>query len=324
MRQVPGHPTAVHPLILGGNVFGWSIDADASFAVLDAFVDGGGTAVDTANVYSAWAPGNRGGESERILGEWLRARQVRDRVFLATKVGMEGGDFPKGLSRDAIRRGIEGSLERLGVDRVDLYYAHEDDPATPVDETVAAFAELVDEGLIAMVGASNYSTARLVEALDAAERLGVDGYRVLQPEFNLIDRDGVDGDPDREGFPDRLRDVCLHRGVGVMPYFTLARGFLTGKYRPGAPTPASPRAGGVLATYSGERPRAALGLLDRIAAAHAATPAQVALAWLMAYPAVVGPIASATTPDQVRELLGAADVALDDDEIAALNAAGGR
>ncbi|MCB0880630.1 MAG: aldo/keto reductase [Thermoleophilia bacterium] len=314
----------MHPLILGGNVFGWTAAAEASHAVLDAFLDGGGTAVDTANTYSAWAPGNPGGVSERIIGDWLRVRGARDRVFVATKVGMEGGDFPKGLGRDAIRRGIEGSLQRLGVDRVDLYYAHEDDPATPLEETVAAFGELVEEGLIGLAGASNYSTARFAEALDVADRLGVPGFRVLQPEFNLIDRDGVDGDPSREGFPDRLRDLCLRRGVGVMPYWTLARGFLTGKYREGGPAPDSPRAAGVLATYGGPRPRAALALLDEIAAAHGATPAQIALAWLMAYPAVVGPIASATTPEQVRELLGAADVVLSDDEVARLNAAGGR
>lgn len=312
-RRVADHPLEVHPLILGGNVFGWSIDKERSHEVLDAFIEGGGTAVDTANVYSAWVPGNPGGVSERIIGEWMRDRGTRDRVFLATKVGMEGGDFPKGLGRDLIRREAEGCLERLGVDRIDLLYAHEDDPATPVEETVRAFAELQEEGLIAMSGASNFTAERLRESLDVADRLGVPGYRVLQPQFNLVDR---------ETFPDDLREVCRQRGVGVMPYFTLARGFLTGKYREGESTPDSVRAPGVLRDYSTPRAWRVLAEVDRVAEAHGATQAQVALAWLMAQPTVIGPIASATTPDQVLDLLGAADVELSPAEVEALDAAG--
>lgn len=315
MRTVADHPLTVHPLVLGGNVFGWSIDEQASFAVLDAFLEGGGVAIDTANIYSGWVPGNRGGESERILGAWLRDRGVRDRVFIATKVGMAAGDFPKGLTRDHIRRGLEGSRERLGIDCIDLFYAHEDDLDTPVAETVAAFAELVDEGAIAMAGASNFTSARLRESLDVADRDGRPGYRVLQPFYNLIDRDGYDAD---------MRDLCAEREIGVMPYFALARGFLTGKYRQDAPAPSSVRAAGVLSDYGGPRPQAALAVLDEVAAAHDATPAQIALAWLMAQPTVIGPIASATTPDQVRELLGAADITLEDAERARLDGVGGR
>ncbi len=315
LRHVADHPLPVHPLILGGNVFGWSIDEEASFAVLDAFLDGGGVAIDTANIYSAWVEGNPGGVSERIIGNWMRERGVRDRVFIATKVGMAGGDFPKGLSRDQIRAGIEGSLERLGIDRVDLFYAHEDDAETPLDQTMAAFAELVDEGLISMAGASNYSTERLAEACEAADRLGVAGYRVLQPMFNLIDR---------QAFPDATRDLCAQRGIGVMPFFSLARGFLTGKYRQGEEAPKSVRAGGVLNDYSGERPQQALAAVDEIATAHNATPAQVSLAWLMAQPTVIGPIASATSAEQLGELLGAADVHLSDDEVARLDGVGER
>ncbi len=209
MRRLNGHPLAIHPLVLGGNVFGWGADREASFAVLDAFLERGGTAIDTANIYSAWAPGLHGGESETLIGEWMRDRGVRDRVFLATKVGMAGGDFPKGLARDQVRAGLEGSLTRLGTDRVDLFYAHEDDPVTPLAETVAAFGELVADGSVAMAGASNYSATRLAAALDAADEAGVPGFRVLQPGFNLIDRDG---------FPPALEDLCRDRGIAVMPY----------------------------------------------------------------------------------------------------------
>jgi aryl-alcohol dehydrogenase (NADP+) len=303
----------VHPLCLGGNVFGWSADEDASHAVLDAYVAAGGNFIDTANNYSGWVPGNRGGESESVLGRWIAARGGHDDLVLATKVGMAAGEMPKGLTRDHIRRGIEGSLARLGVDRVDLYYAHEDDEGTPLAETVAAFDELVREGLVGAVGASNYSAPRLAEALRVADEGGLARFAVLQPHLNLIDRDGFDA---------ALAGVCRDGGLAVAPYFGLARGYLAGKYRPGAAVPDTPRAAGVLRDYSTPRAAAVLAAVDEVAAAHDATPAQVSLAWLMAVEGVAAALASATRPEQVRELVGAADLALSDGEVAALTAAG--
>lgn len=286
----------VSPLVLGGNVFGWGADEDASFAVLDAYVAAGGTTVDTADNYSAWVPGNQGGESEALIGRWLRSRGRRDDLVIATKVGMGGGRMPRGLGRDQIRAGIEGSLERLGIDRVDVYYAHEDDLDTPLEETVRALDEIVREGLVTAVAASNYPAPRLAEALRIARREGLNGFVALQPHFNLIDRAGFEGE---------VEAVCRDNGLGVLAYFGLARGFLTGKYRPGGAVPAGPRAAGVQRDYFTPAGWAALAAVEEVAAAHAASPAQVALAWLMGRPGITSAIASATTPAQVRELMGA-------------------
>jgi aryl-alcohol dehydrogenase (NADP+) len=303
----------VHPLCLGGNVFGWTADEPTSFAVLDAYVAAGGNIVDTANIYSAWAPGNRGGESESILGRWLADRGRPDDLLLATKVGMAGGDMRKGLTRERVRRGLEGSLARLGVERIDLYYAHEDDGDTPLEETVAAFDELVREGLVGAVGASNYAAPRLAEALRVAGEAGMAPFTVLQPRYNLIDRDEFEGP---------LADLCRARGVAVAPYFGLARGFLAGTYRPGLPLRDSPRAAGVVREYSTPRAAAVLAAVDAVAAAHDATPAQVSLAWLTAQEGVATALASATSVAQVRELTGAAALRLSAEDLSRLAAAG--
>ncbi len=303
----------VSPICLGTNVFGWTADLDASFAVLDAFVEHGGNFIDTANVYSGWMPGNHGGESETIIGRWLTETGNRDQVLIATKVGMAGGSFPKGLTREHIRRGVAGSLERLQIDTLDLYYAHEDDPSTPLTETMAAFDELVGEGLVRAVGSSNYSTERLTEALEVSADSGVIGFSVHEPHYNLLDRDGYEGS---------LEQLCLERGLGVAPYFALARGFLSGKYRPNVPTPESGRAAGVQRDYMNPRGWRVLETVDRVAAAHGASQAQVAIAWLLARPSITSPIVSATTTTQLAELAGAAAVGLTARDIAALDAAG--
>ena len=301
------------PLCLGGNVFGWSADEETSAACLDAYVDAGGNAIDTANVYSAWAPGNRGGESETIVGRWLAGRDDRDDLVVATKVGMAGGEHRRGLTRDLVLRGAEGSLARLGVDRIDLYYAHEDDPRTPLAETLAAFGELIEQGVVRTIAASNYPADRLAEALRLSEREGLPRYEGLQEGYNLIDRRPFEGE---------LEELCAAEGLGVATYFSLARGFLTGKYRPGEPAPASPRAAGVARTYLDERGFAILAAVDEVAGAHGASEAQVALAWLMARPSVTCAVASATSVEQVRELMGAIDLALSEEDIARLDAAG--
>ncbi len=307
-------PLQVSPLCLGGNVFGWTCDEDASFAVLDAYVAAGGNFIDTANVYSAWVPGNSGGESEAIIGRWMAARGNRDDLIIATKVGMQGGpDQPKGLDREKIRRGAEASLGRLATDRIDLYYAHEDDADTPLEETMAAFDELVREGSVRTVAASNYSAERLSEALAASADAGLVRYEGLQPCFNLLERAGYEG---------ATEDVCREHGLGVAPYFTLARGFLTGKYRPGVALPNTPRAVGISREYLNDRGWAVLAAVDEVASVHGATPAQVSLAWLMQRPGITSSCASATTPEQVAEIMGAVDLALAPQEMTLLDSVG--
>ena len=303
----------VATLCLGGNVFGWSVDEEASFAVLDAYAAAGGSFIDTANIYSAWVPGNQGGESETIIGRWMAARGNRAKVVVATKVGMAGGPAqPKGLTRDRIRAGCEASLERLQTDYIDLYWAHEDDPSTPLEETLRAFDELVRDGTVRAIGASNYSAARLREAVDVSARHDLARYVALQPHYNLMDRSEFEGGP---------ANVAVVHGMGVMPYFALARGFLTGKYRSETSLPVTPRAAGVARDYLNDRGWRVLAALDEIAAAHDATVGQVALAWLMVRPAVVAPIASATSVAQVNELVGAARLQLTGDQVARLTEA---
>ncbi|MBD2714894.1 aldo/keto reductase [Microvirga sp. STR05] len=301
------------PLVLGGNVFGWTADQAASFRVLDAFVAGGGNAIDTANVYSAWAPGHQGGESETVLGKWLKQRGRRDDVLILTKVGMEMGDGSKGLAKDYIRRSVEDSLRRLQTDYIDLYQSHKDDETLPVTEPLEAYAELIKEGKVRAIGASNYSASRLREALAASEQHGLPRYESLQPEYNLYNR---------AAFEQELQPLVLEQGLGVIPYFGLASGFLTGKYRTEADLSQSIRGSSIGPKYLNDRGRGILAALDAVVAGHAgSTPAQVALAWILAQPGLTAPIASATTPGQLQELLGATTLHLGPDEVAHLNQA---
>jgi aryl-alcohol dehydrogenase-like predicted oxidoreductase len=269
--------------------------------VLDAFVDAGFNLIDTADVYSRWAPGHQGGESEAVIGRWLKAGGKRDKVLIATKVGKEMGAGQLGLSRRWIRQAVHDSLQRLQTDRIDLYQSHDDDAATPLEETMAAFAELIQEGKVRAIGASNFSAARLAEALATSERLGLPRYETLQPLFNLVDRVPYEAE---------LQALCVEQGIGVINFFGLARGFLTGKYRSEADLGKSPRGGGVQG-YLNARGLRILAALDEIAARLDATPAQVALAWQMLQPGIVAPIASATTVSQLLELLASATLTLD-------------
>jgi aryl-alcohol dehydrogenase-like predicted oxidoreductase len=311
-RRIGRSELVVAPLCFGGNVFGWTADEATSFALLDAFVAQGFDFIDTADVYSRWAPGNQGGESETIIGRWLKRSGKRDRVVIATKVGMEMGPDRKGLSRRWIRQSVEDSLRRLQTDRIDLYQAHRDDPETPLEETLGAFAELVREGKVRAIGASNYGAARLAEALATRARAGLPRYESLQPEYNLYDRAAYEGE---------LETLCREHQLGVIPYYSLASGFLTGKYRSPADAGKSPRGEGIAAKYLNERGRRILAALDAAAARHGATPAQVALAWLIARPGITAPIASATSLAQLEELAGAVRLRLDPATIAELDAA---
>lgn len=312
-RQPPLRPLGqtdllVHPLCLGGNVFGWTADERQSFAVLDAYAEAGGNFVDTADVYSAWVPGNQGGESESLIGRWLTSRGRRQQTIIATKVGQATG--LKGLSAATIHAGADASLRRLGVECIDLYFAHIDDAATPLEETLAAFDALVKAGKVRYIAASNYSADRLTEALAISDRNGLARYRVLQPHYNLAHRHDYEG---------ALQDLCVREGLACVPYFSLARGFLTGKYRPGSQVD-SPRAEGARA-YLDARGLRLLAVLDELAAAHQTTVAAVALAWLRDQATVAAPIASARTPEQLAELLPMATLTLTPDERAALTTA---
>ncbi len=290
-------------------MFGWSLDEERSFAVLDAYVAAGGNFIDTADVY-----GRRGadgaGSSERIIGRWMQARGNRDELVIATKVGMAEG--ARGLAPDTIAGALTASLERLQTDRVDLYYAHADDQKTPLQDTLAAFATEIDAGRVRHVAASNYSAERLREALSLGEREGLARYVALQPQYSLMERDSYEGE---------LQDACAHAGLACMPYFALARGFLTGKYRRGGQEIDSPRADGVRASYANERGWRVLEALDAVSEQTGAPPAAVAVAWLLAQPTVLAPIASATSPEQLAELIPAATLQLADEQIDALTEA---
>lgn len=301
----------VRPLAFGGNVFGWSADEPTSFALLDAFAGAGFGLIDTADVYSAWVPGNRGGESETIIGRWLARRGRRDDVVIATKVA-KWGERP-GLSPDNIARAAEDSLRRLQVETIDLYFAHEDDARVPIADTLGAFARLIEQGKVRAIGASNFSAPRLAEALEVSAQHGLPRYEVLQPEYNLYDRVGYEAE---------LEPLAREHGLGVVAYYALASGFLSGKYRrPEDAAKSGARGAGVVEKYLNPRGERILAALDAIAAAHRAAPAQVALAWLIARPSVTAPIASATSIAQLRELVAAAELVLSADEIAALDAA---
>jgi aryl-alcohol dehydrogenase-like predicted oxidoreductase len=308
MRNIPSTDLAVHPLCLGTNVFGWTADEPESFAVLDAYKAAGGNFVDTADGYSQWVAGNRGGESEEIIGRWMAKRGNRDAIVVATKVGSKGDR--KGLAAANVRAATEESLQRLQTDRIDLLYTHRDDEVTAPEETLAALDALVREGKVRHIAASNVSPARLEDALAASEREGLARYVALQPHYNLVERDYENG----------LADVCRRHDLGCLPYFALAKGFLTGKYRPGAGDVESQRAKGALA-YLDERGERVLVALDTTAAAHDVPAAAVSLAWLAAQPTVVAPIASARTPDQLAELMAMVDLGLSADELRTLDEA---
>ena len=306
MPRLPHTDLDVFPLCLGGNVFGWTASEEESFAVLDAYAGAGGNFIDTADVYAAWVPGNRGGESETIIGRWMASRGARNRTIVATKVGMLAGY--EGLAPATIQRAAEASLRRLGVDRIDLYYAHRDDPKTPLEDTLTTFDRLVRDGKVRFVAASNYTAPRLSEALAISEREGFAGYVALQPHYNLVHRDDYEG---------ALAAVCADAGLACLPYYALAKGFLTGKYLPGASVQ-SARAAAANA-YLDERGTRLLGVLDDIAAAHQTTVAASALAWLVAQPTVCAAIASARTVAQIEELVPMATVRLSAGEIARLS-----
>jgi aryl-alcohol dehydrogenase-like predicted oxidoreductase len=306
----------VAPLALGGNVFGWTADEPTSFKLLDAFVDRGFNLVDTADVYSHWVPGHKGGESETVIGKWLKKSGKRDKVVIATKVGMAMGEDKKGLSATYIHQAVEESLRRLQTDYIDLYQAHKDDPNTPLDETLGAFTELIRQGKVRAIGASNYSGQRLAEALELSEKKTssqkkVARYQTLQPEYNLYERFAYETD---------LEQLCQKSGLGVICYFSLASGFLTGKYRSEADLSKSPR-GQMVKKYLNARGLRILGALDRVAQQDGATPAQIALAWLMARPSITAPIASATSLEQLHQLVQAADLELSQASIELLNKA---
>ena len=301
----------VTPLCFGGNVFGWTADKATSFALLDAFLDAGCNFIDTADGYSRWVEGHKGGESETILGEWFKARGNRDKVVLATKIGCDMGPGRQGLSRQRIIAGVEDSLTRLQTDYIDLYQTHFDDENTPVEETLEAYGTLVKAGKVRFIGTSNMSVARLQESLTASQRHGYPRYESLQPEYNLCERQRFESD---------YAPLCAKEQIGVIPYFSLAAGFLTGKYRSQADLEGRARAARA-GRYVNERGLRILDVLDGVAAELGARPAQVALAWLMARPTVTAPIASATSLTQLEELIGALDIVLPSQAMVKLDAA---
>ena len=309
MAKISTTDLDVFPLALGGNVFGWTANQEESFAVLDAYAAAGGNFIDTADMYSAWAPGNSGGESETIVGRWMKARGNRDRMIIGTKVGML--EPLSGLSANTIPVAAEQSLGRLQTDRIDLYYAHKDDPKTPLEETLGAFDTLVREGKVRYIAASNYTAPRLAEALDVSKRRGFARFVALQPHYNLVERKEYEGE---------LAEVVRREGLSAIPYFALAKGFLTGKYRPGTPEVKSARAAGASA-YLNERGLKVLAALDEVAGAHHTTVAAVALAWLVAQPTVVAPIASARTTAQLADILRFVELRLSKEELRKLSAA---
>ena len=311
LRRLGSSGLATPRLVLGGNVFGWTASREEGFAVLDRFVAAGGTMIDTADVYSAWVPGHSGGESEAFIGDWLKRRGRRDDVVIATKVGMLPGEGGEKLEPARIAAAAEASLQRLGTDYIDLYYAHQDDPATPLADTLAAFDALARSGKVRAIGASNYSAERLAEALTLSERTGMIAYTVLQPQYNLMVRDDFEG---------ALQQLCIDRGIGVLPYFGLASGFLTGKYRSEADFGKSVR-GDRMAAYLNARGKRVLDALDAVAAETKTSPAEVALAWVAAQPGVTAPIASANRVEQLEQLLGAMELELSSDQLAMLDEA---
>ena len=297
-------------LVLGGNVFGWTATGEEAFRILDRFVEAGGTMIDTADVYSAWVPGHQGGESETLIGEWLRRRGSREGVLIASKVGMLHRHGGGRLEPWRIEKAAEASLKRLGIETIDLYYAHQDDPDTPMEQVIEAFDRLVRAGKVRALGASNFTAERLGLALSLAREAGMSRYEVLQNEFHLLERGKLEGE---------LQQLCLDETIGVLPFYGLASGYLTGKYRSEADYGKSIR-GDRMAKYLEGRGPAVLAVLDEIASATGATQGQIALAWVAAQPAVVAPIASARTLEQLEELIGAMDLELTSAQLARLDA----
>jgi aryl-alcohol dehydrogenase-like predicted oxidoreductase len=301
----------VAPLALGGNVFGWTADEPTSFRLLDAFVDAGLNLIDTADVYSVWVPGHQGGESETVMGNWLKRSGRRKDVIVATKVGNVMSPEKKGLSKAYMLRAVEDSLRRLQTDSIDLYQSHIDDPATPIEETIEAYSELVRAGKVRAIGASNFTAERLTASLEVSKQRGYPSYVSLQPQYNLVER---------ADYETNLEPVCVANGLGVIPYFGLASGFLTGKYRSEADLSKSAR-GSRVQKYLNEHGLRVLSALDEVSKRHECTPARVALAWLIARPSITAPIASATNLDQLKELIAATELKLDEDSIETLNRA---
>jgi len=310
MRKLGSTGIDVAPLVLGGNVFGWTTDRDTSFALLDAFLDAGFNAIDTADFYSKFVPGNHGGESETLIGEWMKDRGVRDRVVLITKGGLPMADDMQGLSADYLKHACDASLARLQTDCIDVYMAHRADPAVPIEETLEAFDDLIQAGKVRHAGASNYTAGELEEALHAGGH-GRARYEVFEPHYNLAQRELYEGD---------LEALCLRHKLGVIPYYALAGGFLTGKYRSKADIEGRARIISA-ASYMNPRGFALLGAMEAVAARHGATLAQVALAWLMARPSITAPIASATSLDQLADILQAVQLELTSEDMAELEAA---
>lgn len=311
-RRIGRSDLYVRPFCFGGNVFGWTADETMSHQLLDAFVDAGFEFIDTADVYSRWAPGHSGGESEEAIGRWLARSGKRDKIVLATKVGMDMGGENTGLRPAYIRKAVEDSLRRLKTDRIDLYQAHRDDDQTPLEDTLRAFDQLIREGKARVIGASNYTAARLAAALDVSEQAGLARYECLQPHYNLMERDAFEGP---------LAELCATREIAVIPFFSLAAGFLTGKYRSEDDLSKSVRGPRTAGKYLTPKGLKVLAALDDVAARRKATPAQAALAWLMAKRPVTAPIASATNLHQLCELLAAAQLSLSQEDMDELNAA---
>ena len=310
-RRLGDTELEIMPLVLGGNVFGWTADESATFRILDAFVEAGGNLIDTADVYSRWVTGNKGGESETLLGKWLRQSGKRDRVLIATKVGSDMGPYGKGLSKVHIIRSVEDSLKRLQTNVIDLYQSHRDDPGTPIEETLETYALLIKQGKIRVIGASNFSNLRLRASLDISANKGYPAYQSLQPRYNLYDRSDFETD---------LEPLCREKGMGVITYSSLASGFLTGKYRTKSDLLKSIRGQG-MGLYLNDRGLRILAELDLVAKEYNATPAAVALAWLMARPGITAPIASATSVEQLKNLMAATELTLERSAIEKLDEA---
>lgn len=310
-RELGKSGLLVNPLVFGGNVFGWTADEKTSFALLDAFVDHGFDFVDTADVYSYWVAGNKGGESEMIIGNWLKQGGKRDKIILATKVGKPMGEGKKGLSKAYITQAVEDSLKRLQTDYIDLYQSHDDDQNTPLEETLETYTDLIKQGKVRAIGASNYGAARLREALEVSKANGFARYESLQPEYNLYDR---------QDYETKFEALCHENDLGVITYYSLASGFLTGKYRTEEDLNKSQRGGGVK-KYLNPRGYKVLAALDKVAGEHNTNPASIALAWVMARPGITGPIASATSVHQLKDLTKAAELKLSPEAIERLTSA---